>query len=225
MVPDNTPSKASLLKWWTQFTHAQKQKKWPEYNPRMCPGPPPSRPRPALTPPSCLCRPPPRLCQAAQGLAPPRECSDLDCQRRRRPLRLGLHPRRRRKVVRLPPPPPAPLTPPSGLHLKENGAARPCLYFPAHPPQPPRSRAHSVSTAPPSACATSRPHSRRPPACVSLPRPRPRPCSSPPQYGKSLDWKNEHYTTHDVASVFRRYLTQMPVSSVRVSARRPLSLP
>ena len=31
------------------------------------------------------------------------------------------------------------------------------------------------------------------------------------QYGKSLDWKNESYTTHDVASVFRRYLTQMPV--------------
>ena len=33
------------------------------------------------------------------------------------------------------------------------------------------------------------------------------------QYGKDLDWKKEHYTTHDVASVFRRYLTQMPVSS------------
>ncbi|KIM39928.1 hypothetical protein M413DRAFT_29083 [Hebeloma cylindrosporum] len=33
---------------------------------------------------------------------------------------------------------------------------------------------------------------------------------SPPRYGKSLDWKQESYTTHDVASVFRRYLTQMP---------------
>lgn len=32
----------------------------------------------------------------------------------------------------------------------------------------------------------------------------------PPRYGKSLDWKKETYTTHDVASVFRRYLTQMP---------------
>ena len=31
------------------------------------------------------------------------------------------------------------------------------------------------------------------------------------QYGKSLDWKAENYTTHDVASVFRRYLTHMPV--------------
>ncbi|EKM58504.1 uncharacterized protein PHACADRAFT_252881 [Phanerochaete carnosa HHB-10118-sp] len=32
---------------------------------------------------------------------------------------------------------------------------------------------------------------------------------TPPRYGKDLDWKNEHYTPHDVASVFRRYLTQM----------------
>jgi hypothetical protein len=31
-----------------------------------------------------------------------------------------------------------------------------------------------------------------------------------PRYGKSLDWKRENYTTHDVASVFRRYLTKMP---------------
>jgi len=33
---------------------------------------------------------------------------------------------------------------------------------------------------------------------------------SPPRYGKNIDWKKETYTTHDVASVFRRYLTQMP---------------
>ncbi|KAH6909176.1 rho GTPase activator [Coprinopsis sp. MPI-PUGE-AT-0042] len=33
---------------------------------------------------------------------------------------------------------------------------------------------------------------------------------TPPRYGKNLDWKQENYTTHDVASVFRRYLTQMP---------------
>jgi GTPase-activating protein SAC7 len=31
------------------------------------------------------------------------------------------------------------------------------------------------------------------------------------QYGKALDLKQGHYTTHDVASVFRRYLTLMPV--------------
>jgi hypothetical protein len=34
------------------------------------------------------------------------------------------------------------------------------------------------------------------------------------QYGKNLDWKKESYTTHDVASVFRRYLTQMPVRNL-----------
>ncbi|KAF8903644.1 Rho GTPase activation protein [Mucidula mucida] len=33
---------------------------------------------------------------------------------------------------------------------------------------------------------------------------------TPPRYGKSLDWKQVQYTPHDVASVFRRYLTQMP---------------
>jgi len=33
---------------------------------------------------------------------------------------------------------------------------------------------------------------------------------SPPRYGKNIEWKKEAYTTHDVASVFRRYLTQMP---------------
>ncbi|KAH9949947.1 Rho GTPase activation protein [Amylocystis lapponica] len=37
---------------------------------------------------------------------------------------------------------------------------------------------------------------------------------APPRYGKNLDWKKEHYTTHDVASVFRRYLTQMPESVI-----------
>ncbi len=43
------------------------------------------------------------------------------------------------------------------------------------------------------------------------------------QYGKNLDWKKEHYTTHDVASVFRRYLTQMPVSSMSLAAALPPS--
>ncbi|KIL67540.1 hypothetical protein M378DRAFT_9318 [Amanita muscaria Koide BX008] len=31
-----------------------------------------------------------------------------------------------------------------------------------------------------------------------------------PRYGKDLDWKQESYTAHDVASVFRRYLNRMP---------------
>src|SRR6266702_3329704 len=44
-----------------------------------------------------------------------------------------------------------------------------------------------------------------------------------PQYGKSLDWKAENYTTHDVASVFRRYLTHMPVRCpTLMSARAPI---
>ena len=30
------------------------------------------------------------------------------------------------------------------------------------------------------------------------------------QYGKTLDWKKTSYTTHDVATILRRYLTQMP---------------
>ncbi|KAG9050182.1 hypothetical protein FS837_007080 [Tulasnella sp. UAMH 9824] len=33
---------------------------------------------------------------------------------------------------------------------------------------------------------------------------------TPPRYGKDLDWSKKQFTTHDVASVFRRYLTQMP---------------
>ncbi|KAG8908359.1 hypothetical protein FRB99_007286 [Tulasnella sp. 403] len=33
---------------------------------------------------------------------------------------------------------------------------------------------------------------------------------TPPRYGKDLDWSKRQFTTHDVASVFRRYLTQMP---------------
>ncbi|PFH52936.1 hypothetical protein AMATHDRAFT_138818 [Amanita thiersii Skay4041] len=33
---------------------------------------------------------------------------------------------------------------------------------------------------------------------------------TPPRYGKDLDWHRETYTAHDVASVFRRYLTYMP---------------
>ncbi|GHJ85148.1 hypothetical protein NliqN6_1550 [Naganishia liquefaciens] len=33
---------------------------------------------------------------------------------------------------------------------------------------------------------------------------------SPPKYGKDLDWSQTQYTTHDVATILRRYLTQMP---------------
>nr|XP_031864086.1 uncharacterized protein CI109_000730 [Kwoniella shandongensis]KAA5531158.1 hypothetical protein CI109_000730 [Kwoniella shandongensis] len=33
---------------------------------------------------------------------------------------------------------------------------------------------------------------------------------SGPKYGKNVDWKSLPYTTHDVATIFRRFLTQMP---------------
>ncbi|KAG9001421.1 hypothetical protein FRB94_004786 [Tulasnella sp. JGI-2019a] len=33
---------------------------------------------------------------------------------------------------------------------------------------------------------------------------------TPPRYGKDIEWNKKQFTTHDVASVFRRYLTQMP---------------
>ncbi|KLO09752.1 Rho GTPase activation protein [Schizopora paradoxa] len=50
---------------------------------------------------------------------------------------------------------------------------------------------------------------------------------SPPRYGKNLDWSKEFYTPHDVASVFRRYLTQLPEpvipTSLYAKFREPLA--
>lgn len=40
---------------------------------------------------------------------------------------------------------------------------------------------------------------------------------TPPRYGKDLNWKEEVFTPHDVASVFRRYLTQMPETVIPFS--------
>lgn len=34
----------------------------------------------------------------------------------------------------------------------------------------------------------------------------------PSQYGKYIDWDTVPHTTHDVATIFRRFLTQMPVN-------------
>ncbi|KAG8712396.1 hypothetical protein FRC11_000258 [Ceratobasidium sp. 423] len=45
---------------------------------------------------------------------------------------------------------------------------------------------------------------------------------SPPRYGKDLNWKHESYTSHDVASVFRRYLTQMPGETEVIQTYRKL---
>ncbi|KAG2046287.1 hypothetical protein BDR06DRAFT_899476, partial [Suillus hirtellus] len=47
------------------------------------------------------------------------------------------------------------------------------------------------------------------------------------RYGKSLDWKNEHFTSHGVASVFRRYLmpiSDVPRSLLRTQARAGMKL-
>ncbi|KAJ6486732.1 Rho GTPase activation protein, partial [Mycena sanguinolenta] len=36
----------------------------------------------------------------------------------------------------------------------------------------------------------------------------------PPRYGKSIDWKQELFDTHEVANVFRRFLTRLPESVI-----------
>lgn len=76
--------------------------------------------------------------------------------------------------------------------------------------QQPRFPVPSASMGPTSACVSFNRLLRRPHACVSTPPPLPLTQLTPLQYGKDLDCKQETYTTHDVASVFRRYLTQMP---------------
>jgi len=67
--------------------------------------------------------------------------------------------------------------------------------------------------APTNACASSKPSSRHHPECVGFPTPHPslRLSFTGAQYGKSFNLQAENYTTHDVASVFCRYLTLMPV--------------
>jgi hypothetical protein len=35
---------------------------------------------------------------------------------------------------------------------------------------------------------------------------------TPPRYGKNIQWQEQQFTPHDVASIFRRFLTSMPVS-------------
>lgn len=98
MVPDNAPSKASLLKWWSQFTHAQKPKKFPEYNSSMFITTNHSKNSPQY---SILTRAPPCVRQTAQGLPQTGQRANIYSKRQRRPLCMGLHPRCRRKVVRL----------------------------------------------------------------------------------------------------------------------------
>jgi hypothetical protein len=37
---------------------------------------------------------------------------------------------------------------------------------------------------------------------------------TPPRYGKNIQWQEHAFTPHDVASIFRRFLTYMPVSDL-----------
>ncbi|CAA7266973.1 unnamed protein product [Cyclocybe aegerita] len=86
--------------------------------------------------------------------------------------------------------------PNSGLYLKENGWSSP-----PHSP---------VSSLTQPAAATEVPGTFRVNGSNKRMRDLQAAFETPPRYGKSLDWRQETYTTHDVASVFRRYLTQMP---------------
>ncbi|KAI9567365.1 Rho GTPase activation protein [Boletus coccyginus] len=144
MVPDNAPSKASLLKWWSQFTHAQKPKK-PEYD-----RPPSPEHHPVFGKPLKE-----SLRRASVQISTANANGDLYVW--------GYIP----VVVAK-----------CGLHLKEN--------------------------------ATEIEGTFRVNGSAKRMRDLQAAFETPPRYGKSLDWKTEHYTTHDVASVFRRYLTQMP---------------
>ncbi|KAG6374352.1 Rho GTPase activation protein [Boletus reticuloceps] len=155
MVPDNTPSKASLLKWWSQFTHAQKSKKFPEYN-----QPTTSEHHPVFGKPLKD-----SLRRASVQISTANANGDLYVW--------GYIPVVVAKWKTV-------LAPPCSFHthscpiateiegtFRVNGSAK---------------RMRELQAA----------------------------FEAPPRYGKSLDWKTEHYTTHDVASVFRRYLTHMP---------------
>ncbi|KAF9223716.1 Rho GTPase activation protein [Gyrodon lividus] len=146
MVPDTSPpSKASLLKWWSQFTNAQKPKKFPEYNKAQSQEEHPVFGKPLRD----------SLRHASVQISTANANGDLYVW--------GYIP----VVVAK-----------CGLYLKEN--------------------------------ATEVEGTFRVNGSTKRMRDLQAAFETPPRYGKSLDWKNEHYTTHDVASVFRRYLTQMP---------------
>ncbi|KIJ66940.1 hypothetical protein HYDPIDRAFT_38386 [Hydnomerulius pinastri MD-312] len=146
MLPDSPPpTKASLLKWWSQFTNAQKAKKYPEYNKADSQEEHPVFGKPLKE----------SLRHASVQISTANANGDLYVW--------GYIP----VVVAK-----------CGLYLKEN--------------------------------ATEVEGTFRVNGSTKRMRDLQAAFETPPRYGKSLDWKNEHYTTHDVASVFRRYLTQMP---------------
>ncbi|KAG9315038.1 Rho GTPase activation protein [Chiua virens] len=146
MVPDNAPpSKASLLKWWSQFTNVQKSKKFPDYTQPTDDDDHPVFGRPLKD----------SLRRASVQISTANANGDLYVW--------GYIP----VVVAK-----------CGLYLKENATEVEGTFRVNGSAKRMRELQGAFET--------------------------------PPRYGKSLEWKNEHYTTHDVASVFRRYLTQMP---------------
>ncbi|KAI6155226.1 Rho GTPase activation protein [Pisolithus tinctorius] len=146
MSPDHAaPTKASLLKWWSQFTNAQKTKKTPEYNKAPAHDEHPVFGRPLKE----------SLKRASVQISTANADGDLYVW--------GYIP----VVVAK-----------CGLHLKDN--------------------------------ATEVEGTFRVNGSAKRMRDLQAAFEKPPRFGKDLDWKTEHYTTHDVASVFRRYLTQMP---------------
>ncbi|KAH0833085.1 Rho GTPase activation protein [Lanmaoa asiatica] len=157
MVPDNHPSKASLLKWWSQFTQSKKLAPTPDEHPVFA--------KPLKD----------SLRRASVQISTSNANGDLYVW--------GYIP----VVVAK-----------CGLYLKENGTS-PSFVTPPHSSPP----------------ATEVEGTFRVNGSAKRMRELQAAFETPPRYGKSLDWKSEHYNTHDVASVFRRYLTQMPVSTLR----------
>lgn len=113
MVPDNAPSKASLLKWWSQFTHAQKHRKH-DSQPPFSASPPTSSAAVFANPLKDSLR------RASVQISTANANGDLYVW--------GYIPVVVAKWSVSRPPRTALLTPPSGLYLKENGTAHPRLY-------------------------------------------------------------------------------------------------
>ena len=166
MVPDNAPpSKASLLKWWSQFTHPKKS---PEYNQRTTF---------SLSLSLSLTHP----CTATTSEHHPVFAKPLKDSLRRASVQIstanangvlyvwGYIPVVVAKWSVSLPPLPRPTHSPSAVSTsRKTVLALSHRPFPTHHSQLPRSKAPFVSTVPLNACANYRPHSRHPLACVLL---------------------------------------------------------
>ncbi|KAG8822861.1 hypothetical protein FRC17_009450 [Serendipita sp. 399] len=86
-------------------------------------------------------------------------------------------------------------------------------------------RAHQSSSSSPGKVST-------PPLCAQVPHAQRRMrelqtiFETPPRYGKNIQWEEHAFTPHDVASVFRRFLTYMPVkldAPIYSKAKKPFN--